>query len=95
MASLKTYKCKECGLEAEVSGGPDALFSGNTDTYFCKNCDTLSDILEPFITVDKTNSKECPSCQSTNLVKWSDGQPCPKCGERLAVDPNGFITTAD
>ncbi len=95
MATLKSYKCKRCGLEAEVSGGPDALFAGNTDTYFCKNCDALSDILEPFITFDERDHKECPDCQSTNLVKWAEGQPCPKCRGNLEVDPNRPITSAD
>lgn len=98
MATLRPYKCIDCGLMANISGGPDRLFSGSTSTCYCQKCEALYDILTPLelAFIDSSPDKKCPNCHSTQLVVWSNNEPCPRCGGNLEIDAsNNFIIDAD
>ncbi|MCJ2376909.1 hypothetical protein LNL84_08675 [Vibrio sp. ZSDZ34] len=98
MATLRAYKCQDCGLTATVSGGEDALFSGPTNTFYCKSCETLQDIVLPLVrpSLDAPIENNCSSCNSTHLVEWSSLKPCPRCNGSLALDPtDNFVIDAD
>lgn len=84
------FKCNDCGLTAEVSGGPDSGFYIETRTFWCSKCESLQDV-----TVKKDQSDSpyppltpqftavtptCHQCNSHGLSEWRSGQPCPKCG---------------
>jgi uncharacterized paraquat-inducible protein A len=98
MATLRAYKCEDCGLNAIVSGGPDALFAGPTNTFYCESCETLQDIVQPLVllSLDAPIENNCSHCRSTHLVEWSSNNPCPRCNGTLKLDPTEkYVIDAD
>jgi hypothetical protein len=89
MGSIYQYTCK-CGYEAQVSGGPDIGFSVKTQTKTCTDCQILVDVVVgpsmPDMPLDEELEKsvgKCPQCNHTNVTKWPETKPCPKCGETM------------
>lgn len=83
------FRCDDCGLTAEVSGGPDSGFYVETRTFWCSACEHLQDVA---VKKDQTDSPypplspefkavipRCHECKSDNLADWQSGQPCPRC----------------
>src|SRR6266850_6130628 len=87
MATSDDFKCTNCGLSAEVSGGDDRGMIVKTRTVYCRTCQTLADVTIGFYdhpTLERASSDEenigkCPICRGVELTKWSTGDPCPKC----------------
>ena len=89
MGSAYRFKCKGCGLTAEVSGGHDAGFVIETSTVWCAACSTLQDFMiqkdcanSVFDSGDEENwiqlEQVCHKCKSHALNTWYAGYPCPK-----------------
>jgi hypothetical protein len=82
--------CVDCGLEGEVSAGPDRGRVVATKTGFCTDCESLIDYIDEFLegeaNVDEVGT--CPNCNSLSIREWREGLPCPKCaGDLRNVGP--------
>jgi hypothetical protein len=102
MGSLWHFRCQECGYHAEVSGGEDAGFYVKTRTVYCPACRELGDVNVTYWSkhlmtpADLAKLSEddlglCLKCRNREVVEWSSGDPCPRCGgavrnEGLAAD---------
>ena len=79
------YTCN-CGYEAQVSGGEDMGMSVRTLTMICTKCEALVDVIVgppmPDMHLDdeiKDIIGKCSTCKGTQVTKWPESQPCPKC----------------
>ena len=97
MGQIKTFHCKKCGLDADVSGGDDRGFHIATRTMFCMQCKVLYDVLmgntedwtNPVTEADRVSPEDigkCPKCRSIELTPWKSGEPCPRCGGAVEED---------
>jgi hypothetical protein len=90
MGCTYQFRCEDCGLAAEVSGGADRGFYSETRTVWCANCSLLDDVEVARDTSDShypTGSQKfeevtpiCHHCKGSAVTIWQNGQPCPKCG---------------
>lgn len=84
------FRCDDCGLSAEVSGGPDRGFYIETRTFWCVDCGILQDITvakdqsdspcPPLIPQFTKVGAVCRQCGSNDVAEWHSARPCPKCG---------------
>jgi len=107
MGTKRSMICPICNYEVFTSAGPDRGFRTWTNTYSCVDCKTIMDLVivrgefrltsqggpEP----DKIREdQKCENCEGTNFELWdSVNKPCPKCGTKLKIDPNGMIMNWD
>jgi len=96
MGRLELYRCRNwlCRYSATVSGGSDMGMSSVSSTYACKKCGKLQDIChstDEDETEEETPPMHCKKCGSHNLVKWSKGDACPKCGRKMKIVPGHTI----
>lgn len=86
MGTTNEYKCKSCGYLAQVSGHRDAGFMCITETMICNNCMELVDVIieaQPHAQhLDKFVGL-CPNCSTSNVQKWPQDGPCPKCKNEM------------
>lgn len=94
MATLRPYKCSTCDLKATVAGGESAMMSGPTQTFYCSTCETLFDQVVSHLPLpyELETLDECPECRTTNILKWTYGEPCPRCGGNIEIDSDDGIT---
>ena len=94
MAILRPYKCSSCNLNATIAGGKSALMSGPTQTFYCTACEQLFDQVVSDIPFppELETLNDCPVCGSTNLLTWSYGEPCPRCGGDIEIDSDDGVT---
>jgi Zn finger protein HypA/HybF involved in hydrogenase expression len=90
MGISQEFRCEACGMTAEVAGGPSGIKAGETDTRFCPTCRTLVDVMTTWrsgMPADRHRGglNECPTCNSTQLTPWRQGQPCPVCGGKMTM----------
>jgi hypothetical protein len=85
MGEIYSFKCSNCSLNAEVSGGADCGMISETETVFCKKCEKLIDIETG--THESSNPEKidpkCPNCYGEDFIVWKNGDPCPICGSPL------------
>ena len=90
-----TFVCPACGYEATVSGGPDVGMSCTTLTIHCKACQVIGDVVTKRFEFQQWPTEEdeapaalpeCPADPSHEVVAWSSGGPCPKCGTAMEQD---------
>jgi len=87
------FRCQDCDLAAEVSGGADRGFYAKTETVWGQKCSRLQDVL---VGEDKSDSPypanvqhftdvepTCAECDSREVTTWQAGHPCPKCGGKM------------
>lgn len=96
------FKCDNCGLAANVSGGPDCGFTCETQTVWCPSCSVLQDVVVaedkrdlPYFPLVPEFSRvvaKCHECGSNQVVFWSAGRPCPRCSGVVtqSESPNEF-----
>ena len=85
------FRCDNCSLSAEVSGGPDSGMYAEWTTVWCPDCESLSDVTTASEdheaeaeyrqrTVTLPDDLRCPNCRAKGLRTF-DQKVCPKCGE--------------
>jgi Zn finger protein HypA/HybF involved in hydrogenase expression len=91
MGSSFRFKCNQCHLAGDVSGGEDIGFVIRIRTAFCKDCQSLVDVPVEYWSEgtgaekrDESILHRCPSCESKNVDVWKAGDPCPQCGGEIA-----------
>lgn len=100
MGQSNAYHCKNCDLDAVVSGGDDRGFYIATRTMFCAQCKALYDVLlgntndssHPIPESRRVSPEavgKCPKCRGAELTPWRSGEPCPRCGGALEKDVFG------
>jgi predicted RNA-binding Zn-ribbon protein involved in translation (DUF1610 family) len=78
-----------------TSAGRDSGMLALTDTYYCDSCDEIVDVLighSGMVTSDNSHKKykKCPKCGKTVHFKWDTiAKPCPKCKDKMEIDPKG------
>jgi len=72
------FRCRNCDLEADVSGGPDRGLYTETRTVWCDICKLLQDV-----EVQDASPFECGKCKSNQVMLWQANQPCPACAGAL------------
>ena len=83
-----TYACKKCGKLQDIGHSTDEdetlqeLLSSNPGK-------TLEEIFSSI--KEETPPMHCKKCGSQNLVKWSKGDACPKCGRKMKIVPGHHI----
>ncbi|MCB1232334.1 MAG: hypothetical protein KDN19_18955 [Verrucomicrobiae bacterium] len=102
MGMIHTHTCTSCGYSEQVSGGPDSGIDIGTDTYACSACQLIQDRTtwvevrtdygdyqgEPYIREPRIR---CRKCQRKGAMKpWRSGDPCPRCGAPMPIDPKGI-----
>ena len=86
MGATYEYRCADCYLYANVSGGDDCGMWSEWTTVWCRDCETLSDAGTSSQDTSGNWQKydlECRVCKSKNVRKWSDKEPCPLCGGKM------------
>ena len=100
MATIYTFLCEGCNYTAEVAGESSALFAGQTETMICKDCKSLYDAVKGF-TFNEDGEEgfyysACEECDSENNKRWNySKKPCPRCGEKMEIDPYAVVVEAD
>ena len=91
MGSCDTYKCGNCGMSATVSGGRSEGMLCFTTTVWCSKCKNMSDIVKEYReeVQGETPPFVCGNCRSKKIIEWNYSQPCPQCGGKIVVDPEG------
>ncbi len=95
------FVCDTCGLGGTVTGGTSCGFLVHTDTRYCRACRKLFNVATAwtnFLGHERTRDdeerirfNECPSCHSTELAAWRNGEPCPSCGGNMVMKPRSMI----
>ncbi len=93
MGHKREMICTECSYRVVTSGGPDMGFFIKTDTFICRDCHELTDV-----TISNNRGRpdpgesniKCGRCSGSNIIKWDHRKkPCPKCGGKMKVNPEG------
>ena len=83
MAKLQSYECKKCGWSINVpKEGKDLLMFGRMFYYKCKDCNHVYRCTFQYGQKEEMN-KNCPKCDSANIIDWKPADKCPKCGGEL------------
>ncbi len=99
MGTWYQFHCKDCRLDAVVSGGYDRGICIQTRTMFCTQCKALHDVLlgntgDDRVTesdrVDPQNIGKCPKCRGVELIPWKAEEPCPRCGGAIGPPEQGY-----
>ena len=85
------FNCDTCDYTAIISGGRDSGFVALVQTMTCHNCNELVDVLiGAYGKEGKTEDAEmnkalgiCPECKRSDVVRWDDEKPCPKCDGKM------------
>lgn len=90
MGETRTFCCTKCGYSAQVSGGNDVGMTFATTTVLCEGCRELMDVVtgEPENLVTSVEPR-CPKRKRHRVRRWAHPDVCPRCGDSMAVDPNG------
>jgi DNA-directed RNA polymerase subunit RPC12/RpoP len=102
MGRRYSFKCSSCKYEVVTSGG----FGGGkivaTKTFVCSDCKILEDIIvKKFRNFDDSPVVDsiiikCHECGGQNLTEWdTEKKPCPKCGKKMKINPNGIVISWD
>jgi hypothetical protein len=92
MGVWRDFRCPSCDYATHVSGGPDMGMSCATQTILCKQCEVIGDVVVqrwehgqfPAEDIDRDDALlECPADASHDVVTWSRGGPCPRCGAAM------------
>lgn len=92
MASIKKYRCAQCGYEADIYEGK-GLFGQHITAVSCPDCRTIQQLVVGGIIGDVAPSfrsevgRLCLSCGSDRIKIW-DLHTCPKCGGNMAETGN-------
>ena len=101
MGSKSGYRCRGCGYEAIVSGGPDIGMVIRTQTMTCLDCRELVDVITGFHFENERDDDigRCPKCKGRRLKEWGEGRtghhefgedaPGPWIDENLGPRPSG------
>lgn len=93
------FLCAQCGYSANVSGGADAGMIVSVETMTCSDCKELGDVITAWWREDQAQPAEigkCPNCESKSVASWDpDVRPCPKCGSKMEVNPEGSVILWD
>ncbi len=93
------FLCPACGLEGQVSRGPDCGMMVGTTTIYCLTCQTLQDAVvekQRYTLVPRVNEPRCEKRKSHPIKLWNKDEPCPRCGlAHLHEDPNGEVLMWD
>lgn len=99
MGMTLDFLCPACGLEGQVSGGPDCGMVVGTTTIYCLTCQTLQDAVvaeELYAIPLKEIAPRCQKRKSHPIKVWNKEEPCPRCGQALLKeDPNGAVIMWD
>lgn len=97
MAWKHTYRCNNCGYEAEIYEGR-GHFRQKISAIYCPECNNIQNIVVGGIIADVAPSfssevgRLCPKCGYENIRLW-DMHTCPKCkGEMQKTDEREFWT---
>jgi hypothetical protein len=99
MGQVFGFRCRICGYEAQVSGGPDVGMTCLTQTVSCNDCCQLFDVRVWDTPWDQRSKKTvrkvpCPKCGASTLKPWDHPGPCPRCG-RSSLDRGDLILIWD
>jgi Zn finger protein HypA/HybF involved in hydrogenase expression len=97
MAHKLTYRCKQCGYEAEIYEGR-GFMGQHIVQVSCPDCKTLQPLVVGGVIGDSAPSfrttvgRLCLNCGSNRISLW-DGKTCPKCsGEMVDTGKDEFWT---
>ena len=99
MATRRTYKCTGCNFTSSNYGGESATFSGYTVTMVCNKCEDFFEHVKGFEErngeiVDATSF--CETCNTSKVYVWDAlNTPCPKCRQKMEIDPEGDVCMED
>ena len=85
MATMHTYRCKECGFE--IMSNPHGFYSlmmGQVYNFKCTNCHNIVELSAQQIN-EMTYFPKCPVCgDGEHLYSWNpvEGR-CPKCNGEM------------
>ncbi len=97
--------CPECGYSAEISGGDDFGFVGQTTSIICLTCKTLTDVVtknSEFVSIDLETREStvlaggevfelrCAANSAHPVERWSHPGPCSKCGTTMEGKPSAL-----
>ena len=91
MGQLYRFHCPKCGYSAEVSGGDDAGEMATTTTIACRACRRLYDVPTAKVPEFKPIPLRCPRAYYHPIERWTDGDPCPRCGTPMLRDDERII----
>ena len=91
MGAKYLFKCPKCEYQATVSGGKDRGTFITVRTMVCNTCNELVDVIigahrQEGKIVDVEFYKlfgHCPQCKESDVNKWDESLPCPKCEEHM------------
>ena len=87
MGALYQFTCGKCGYTAEASGGQDRGMRIEVQTVSCAECKALVDVVvrQDADAVPKPRAARpvCPENRKHRVTRWTDGDPCPRCGEPM------------
>jgi hypothetical protein len=99
MGCCLPFRCPACAFEITVSGGPDMGMACYTQTIHCTQCEHVGDVVTlrfergewPAGERDPADVPPCPANASHDVVLWSKGGPCPKCGTAMAQGADSIL----
>jgi hypothetical protein len=91
MGTKYLFKCPSCNYQATVSGGKDRGMFITVRTMICNACIEVVDVI---IGAHRQEGRiddsgllkllgRCPLCKGSDVVKWRESQPCPKCSNNM------------
>ena len=91
MGRMSTFRCRDCGREAQVCGGKDSGLQCQLRTVYCRSCYTLQDIVRmqwpPYQLelATRVPPSPCECCGATKYRVGNAGDACPRCGGEVEV----------
>jgi Zn finger protein HypA/HybF involved in hydrogenase expression len=97
------FVCETCSHAFDSSDGEDSGFLACVQSMTCADCEDVVDVITgttPAVPAEvevelRRRVGRCPLCDAADLIEWDSSKPCPKCGGRVAVDPEGPTTLWD
>ncbi|MGI6233138.1 MAG: hypothetical protein ACOYJF_09865 [Prevotella sp.] len=87
MAQRKTFRCSQCGYEAQIYEGRGFMGQHIVEVA-CPDCHTLQPLVVGGVIGDSAPSFQgiagrlCLNCGSDRIREW-DGRTCPRCGGEM------------
>jgi Zn finger protein HypA/HybF involved in hydrogenase expression len=97
------FVCETCRHAFDSSDGEDRGFLSHVRSMTCADCEDVVDVvtgMTPAVPEEievelRRRIGKCPRCDGANVAVWDSSKPCPKCGGRVAVNPEGPTTLWD
>ena len=96
---MDVYKflCPSCGYGVNAAGGRSATRASKSETMICADCRIVTDVFMGYhrkVPPGKGYEEKigrCYQCKGTNLIKWVEPYPCPKCDASMINEGMKFV----